>query len=112
MSFTQTIRDLSNLSQFLSEQIQELTEVLNSEAFLPDDFFNMTNHFGRILHSIPDLLYMEMIGLTQVFTSELIALGRMNDTENKDEIGLPHLVIVTINLNLAYKLELLGLYGA
>lgn len=113
MSFTQTIRDLCKLSQFSSEQkqIQELTEILKNEAFLPDDFFNMTNHFGRILHSIPDLLYMEMIEFTQVFTSELIALGRMNDTENKDEIGLPHLVIVTINLNLAYKLELLGLYG-
>lgn len=111
MSFKQTIKELSKLSRFSNEQVQELTEILKSKAFLPDDFLIMINHFGRILHSTPELLYMEMIGLTQVFTSELIALGRINDTEKKDEIGFPHLVIVTINLNLAYKLELLGLYG-
>lgn len=111
MFFKQTGNELMKLEKYSMSEVQQLHEILQSEAFMEEHFFNMINFLGRILHSIPDKMYMEMIKLTHVFTSELLELGNLNSIHEKDEIGYPHLVIVSINLNLAYKLEQLGVYG-
>lgn len=112
MIFSETINLLNEVKQFSTDEVEKLISILDNEALLPEHFFEMTNNFSVISNSIPNNMYMDNIEITNKFTSELLELGRLNDDSNKhEEVGLPHLVVIIINLNLTYKLEQLGLFG-
>lgn len=111
--FSETLVILNELEvDSAKNDVKKLRKILDSTQLTVPDFFEIADSLDRIISVLKNEDYYWVLTFVNSLSDNLLELERYNDTENVEQIGLPHLTIILINLKLSIFLEELGLCNA